>query len=137
MQTVNNILKHKGPHFNTIAPDRLVRDALIKMKASNISYLLVMKDDKFIGLFSEREYAHHVILEGKHSDTTKVGDVLMSELSMIDGSQTTDAALRTMNAHKTRYLAVYNSFEFAGILTLHDLMRDVLGVWVTEDMAEL
>lgn len=137
MQTINNILKQKGPHFNVITPDRLVREALIKMKASNISYLLVMEDEKFMGLFSEREYAHHVILEGKHSDSTKVGDVLMSELAIIEGSQSSEAALRTMNAHKTRYLAVYNEFKFAGILTLHDLMRDVLGVWVNEDMAEL
>lgn len=137
MQTINNILKQKGPHFNVIDPDRLVREALVKMKAGNISYLLVKEGERFLGIFSEREYAHHVILEGKHSDSTKVKEVLMSELAVIDGSQTPENALRAMNSHKTRYLAVYNEFSFAGILTLHDLMRDVLGVWVSEDMAEL
>lgn len=137
MQIINNILKQKGPHFNVIDPERLVREALVKMKAGNISYLLVKEGEKFLGIFSEREYAHHVILEGKHSDTTKVREVLMSELAIIDGLQTTDIALRAMNAHKTRYLAVYNEFQFAGILTLHDLMRDVLGTWVNEDMADL
>lgn len=137
IQTINNILKQKGPHFNIISPEALVRQALVEMQAKNISYLLVEKEGSFIGIFSEREYAHHVILEGKHSDSTQVKDVLMKELPIIDGNQDTKDALRAMNTLQTRYLAVYNEFEFAGILTIHDLMREVLGLWVSEAMADL
>lgn len=136
MQTIKDILKRKGPHFNKIQSSASVKDALVAMKADNISYLLVMQDEDFKGIFSEREYAHRIILDGRHSDSTLVSSVLIEALPVIDGFQSPAHALRTMNSYKTRYLAVYKEFEFIGILTLHDLMRDVLGVWTADSFSD-
>src|SRR4051794_11881481 len=82
MRTAKDILKQKGTQFNFIKFDKLVLEAIGLMKTANISYLIVLdKDDKYMGVFSEREYTHKVILEGKQSSDTKVSEIMATNLA--------------------------------------------------------
>jgi CBS domain-containing protein len=126
MSKIKDILTKKGPHFNIVTPDTKVLDALTLMKAENLSYVVVMKDDQYLGLMSERDYTHKIKLEGRQSETATVKDIMTTNYPVIGYSDDLERCMVLMNVYKTRYLPVFDEMEFKGILTMNDLMREVI-----------
>lgn len=127
MRTVKNILESKQKPFNTVAPDTLVIDALNLLNSVNLSYLAVMDDDVYKGIFSERDYSRNVILKGRASTSTTVSEVMTVDLPVVSLSDTVEYCMNNMIAGKTRYLLVYDAQrKFVGVITIHDLLREVL-----------
>jgi CBS domain-containing protein len=127
MPTVKHILETKTKPFNTIAPNTLVIDALNLMNSVNLSYLVVMDGEEYKGVFSERDYSRNVILKGRASNSTKVQEVMTTDIPVVTSADTVEHCMQLMNSHKTRYLLAYHENEkFAGIITIHDLLRQVI-----------
>jgi CBS domain-containing protein len=126
MSKIKDILTKKGPHFNIVTPDTKVLDALTLMKAENLSYVVVMKDDQYLGLMSERDYTHKIKLEGRQSETATVKDIMTTNYPVIGYLDDLERCMVLMNVYKTRYLPVFDEMEFKGILTMNDLMREVI-----------
>jgi CBS domain-containing protein len=127
MLTVKHVLETKTKPFNTIAPNTLVIDALNLMNSVNLSYLVVMDDEEYKGVFSERDYSRNVILKGRASNSTKVQEVMTTDIPVVASGDTVEHCMQLMNSHKTRYLLAYDENEkFAGIITIHDLLRQVI-----------
>ena len=126
MSKIKEILTKKGPHFNIVTPDTKVLDALTLMKAENLSYVVVMKGGQYVGLMSERDYTHKIKLEGRKSETATVNDIMTTNYPVIGYSDDLERCMVLMNVYKTRYLPVFDEMEFKGILTMNDLMREVI-----------
>ena len=127
MRTAKDILQQKGTQFNFIKFDKSVLEAIGLMKTANISYLIVLdKDDKYMGVFSERDYTHKVILEGKQSVNTKVSDILAGNLVNASLDDTTSKLMLLINNSQARYIPVFDGTTFKGIITIHDLMREAM-----------
>ena len=126
MSNIKEILQKKGPVFNVVTPDTKVVDALTIMKTENLSYVVVMQDGKYLGMMSERDYTHKIKLQGRHSDTTTVKDIMTSDYPVIGFSEDLQRCMVLMNVYKTRYLPIFDEMEFQGILTMNDLMRAVI-----------
>lgn len=127
MRTVKDILQQKGAQFNCIRHDATVLEAIGMMKTENISYLIVKdQNDKYLGIFSERDYTHKVILENRHSAITKVSEIMTSDLANASPDDSTSKCMLLMNNSKARYLPVFEANEFVGVLTIHDLMREAM-----------
>jgi len=126
MRTVQDILNSKPRIFNVIEPGVLVIDALTMLNSVNLSYLVVMDSDDYKGIFSERDYTRNVILKGRSSNTTLVKEVMTVDLPMVQLSETVENCMNIMNHNKTRYLLAYDDNKFAGVVTIHDLLRQVL-----------
>ena len=126
MRTVKNILDSKPNAFNSIEPTAMVIDALRLLSTVNLSYLIVQQDNEFKGIFGERDYSRNVILKGRSSDKTMVQEVMTTELPIVGLDDTVEQCMNVMNAHKTRYLLAYNEGKFAGVITIHDLLRQVI-----------
>ena len=126
MSKIKDILTKKGPHFNIVTPDTKVLDALTLMKAENLSYVVVMKGGQYVGLMSERDYTHKIKLEGRKSETATVNDIMTTNYPVIGYSDDLERCMVLMNVYKTRYLPVFDEMEFKGILTMNDLMREVI-----------
>src|SRR6188768_4573613 len=126
MRTVNDLLKNKSVVFNNIDEDVLVIDALQMLNAVNLSYLVVKKGDEFKGIFCERDYSRNVILKGRSSTNTKVKEVMTNDLSMVDTADTIEHCMNLMISHRARYILAYNDQQFAGVITIHDLLRQVI-----------
>lgn len=126
MRTVHDLLKSKPVVFNNIDADVLVIDALQMLNSVNLSYLVVKKDDEFKGIFCERDYSRNVILKGRSSSSTKVRDVMTNDLPMVDVADTVEHCMNLMIAHKARYLLAYDDQQFVGVITIHDLLRQVI-----------
>lgn len=127
MRTVKNILAAKAKPFNEVSPDTLVIDALKMLNSINLSYLVVMDDGRYQGLFSERDYSRNVILKGRHSDSTTVAEVMTHDIPVVNTDQTVEQCMHLIDQHKTRYLLAFDEDEnLLGVITIHDLLRQVL-----------
>ncbi|HEX5150772.1 MAG TPA: CBS domain-containing protein [Parafilimonas sp.] len=127
MRTAKDILQQKGAQFNFIDENETVLYAIGLLKTENISYLIVKDSNgKYIGIFSERDYTHKVILENKHSGTTKVKEIMTTDLANASPEDSTSKLMLLINNSKTRYIPVFEGNNFLGIITVHDLMREAM-----------
>ena len=126
MRTVMDILQSKQKSFNHIESDALVIDAINLMNSVNLSYLVVMEEDEYKGIFSERDYTRNVILKGRASNSTMVKEAMTKDLPIVALTDTVEYCMNLMNSHKTRYLLAYDGRHFAGVITMHDLLRQVI-----------
>ena len=126
MRTVNEMLNSKPVVYNVVSPATLVIDALQMLNSVNLSYLVVKDGNEFKGIFCERDYSRNVILKGKSSTSTTVVEVMTVDLPMVETTNTVEHCMNLMNVHKTRYLLAYDDQRFAGVITIHDLLRQVI-----------
>ena len=126
MVSVKEILRKKKKANNVIPSTALVIDALKMLNSVDLSYLIVMDGDEFKGIFCERDYCRNVILKDRSSKTSTVGEVMTADLPRVETLDTAEYCMDTMNQHKTRYLLAFDDAAFAGVITIHDLLRQVL-----------
>jgi signal-transduction protein with cAMP-binding, CBS, and nucleotidyltransferase domain len=126
MVTVRDILEKKGSTNNFIEADALVFDALSTLNSVNLSYLVVKEGEVFKGIFCERDYCRNVVLKGRSSRDTSVSEVMTLDLPVVRLSDTAEYCMNNMNQNKTRYLLAYDDDQFKGVITIHDLLRQVL-----------
>ena len=126
MRTVANILQHKPPAFNVIQAEAKVIEALHLMNSVNLSYLVVKHNDDFQGIFSERDYSRKVILNGLHSDSCSVKEVMSITLPMVSMQDTAEICMQMFNTHKTRYLIVFDDAYFKAVITINDVLREAI-----------
>jgi CBS domain-containing protein len=127
MRIVDDILGSKPAPDNIIGPDALVIDALTMLNSVNLSYLIVMEGNQYKGIFCERDYTRNVILKGRSSNSTSVKEIMTTDLPVVYSNDTVEHCMNVMNKNKARYLVAYgpdNSFE--GVITIHDLLRQVI-----------
>lgn len=126
MKTVGDILDSKAKPNNIIDAHAKVYDALVMMNSVNLSYLIVMEDGHFKGIFSERDYTRNVILKGRTSDKTEVHEVMTSNLPTVGKYDTVETCMNLLDLHKTRYLPVFAGANFTGVVTLNDVLRQAI-----------
>ena len=120
------MLATRAKPFNQVGSSTLVIDALNLLNSVNLSYLVVMEGDEYKGIFSERDYTRNVILKGRASNTTKVEEVMTTDLPIVALTDTVEYCMNLMNLHKTRYLLAYDDMQFEGVITIHDLLRQAI-----------
>jgi predicted transcriptional regulator len=126
MRTVRDILDSKTKSFNTISPEETVFNALQMLNAVNLSYLVVMDGEEYKGIISERDYSRKVILQGKHSNDTKVKEIMSVDVPMVDVKDSVEKCLHLVDDHKTRYLLAFEDEHFEGVITINDLLRTIM-----------
>jgi len=126
MCKIKEILRKKGPHFNTVSPNTKILDALTLMQSENYSYVVVMDEEHYLGIMSERDYIHKIKVLGSKQETATVKEILNSNLPVVNFEEDLNRCMVLMNVYKTRYLPVFDEFEFKGVLTMNDLMTEIL-----------
>ena len=126
MATVKNILDSKGSAIFTITPDTTVYHALELMVEKNVSALLVMEADKLAGIFTERDYARKVVLKGKSSRDTPIGDIMTSKLITVTATSSIDECMELMTGKYIRHLPVVDAGKLSGIISIGDVVRTII-----------
>ncbi len=126
MKLVSQLLTAKGHDVWSIAPDTTVLNALQLMADKKIGALLVLADDKLVGVFSERDYARKVILKGKSSNDTPVRDVMSSDIVCVVPDQTTELCMSLMTEKRVRHLPVVDDDKVVGIISIGDVVKAVI-----------
>ncbi len=126
MATVKQLLESKDNNVWSISPEITVFEGLQFMAEKNIGALLVTRDDKLIGIFSERDYARKVILKGKASKDTTIGELMTREVVYTTPEDSLDECMALMTAKRIRHLPILNNGKLIGLLTLGDLVKQIM-----------
>lgn len=126
MKTIRQFLKIKGRKVWKIAPTAHVFDALKIMAEKDVGALLVVEGRALVGVFSERDYARKVILEGRHSKDIQVGEIMSSPPIFIEPDETIEQGLALMSAKHVRHLPVIEKNRLIGIVTIGDLVKSLI-----------
>jgi CBS domain-containing protein len=105
MTSIRQILARK-PDVHSIDPDATVLDALKRLEEKNVGALLVMRGDRLVGIFSERDYARRMILHGRSSKETAVREVMTSEVFTIPPDASAGECMVHMTDRRIRHLPV-------------------------------
>ena len=126
MGTVKHILEAKGNETFTITPDTIVYHALEMMVEKNVSALLVMENEKLAGIFTERDYARKVVLKGKLSKETQIGEIMTKDLITVSPDSTIDECMELMTGKFIRHLPVVADNKLVGIISIGDVVRRII-----------
>ena len=126
MIKVKEILDKKGHSFWYVAPECTVFEALQKMAEKNCGALMVIKKDKLLGIFSERDYARKIILHGLASKNTLVGDYMSKELVCVNPDTGIYDCMALMTNKHIRHLPVLESDKVLGIISIGDVVNAVI-----------
>ncbi len=126
MGTVSNILKTKGNILFSITPGTTVYNALEIMVEKNVSALLVVENEKLAGIFTERDYARKVILKGKASRETVIGEIMTEDLITVAPNSTIDECMRLMTSKFIRHLPVVEDGNLMGIISIGDVVKYII-----------
>jgi len=125
--TVKELLDTKGNNVYTISIDETVYEGLVTMSKKDVGALLVIdSDDKLAGIFSERDYARKIVLLGKASKETRIGDMMSKEITVVQPSNTIQECLHIMTQKKVRHLPVVDDKSLLGIVSIGDAVNRVI-----------
>ena len=124
--TVRAILDHKGIGVCAVTPETPVYEALEIMADRDIGAVLVMAEADLCGVFSERDYARKLILYGKTSATTTVGEIMTTPIVVATLDQSVDDCMRLMTEFRVRHLPVVDREAVVGVISIGDLVNRII-----------
>jgi CBS domain-containing protein len=126
MKPLTHLLAEKGNGFWSVAPNATVFQALEMMAAKNVGALLVMEGERLAGIFSERDYARKVVLEGRSSKDTLVKDIMSAKVVCVTPKQSVEDCMALMTDKRIRHLPVIDGEEVLGIISVGDVVKAVI-----------
>lgn len=126
MRKVNDILIRKGNAVSTVSPNLSVIQALEIMAEQNIGALVVVDDDSFIGIITERDYSRKIVLKGKSSSDTPISEIMSTEFPPVLLNDTVERCMQLMSSHRVRYLPVIEKGKLVGIISINDVVTETI-----------
>ncbi|MDF3078312.1 MAG: hypothetical protein K0S09_2201 [Sphingobacteriaceae bacterium] len=126
MKTITYILQNKSNELFSVSPSTSVFEALQLMMDKNISALLVMEGNELKGIFTERDYARKIVLQGRSSKTTLISEVMTSELITIAAAEPIENCMELMTRNHIRHLPVVENGSVSGMISIGDVVKSLI-----------
>ena len=120
---IAQILKIKGREVHSIAPDATIYEALQVMADAGIGGLVVLDQDKVVGVFTERDHVRKVDLKGLNSQRNFVHQVMSEDICYVTPEVSVDEAMAVMTEHRCRHLPVMEKGRLVGLVSIGDLVK--------------
>ena len=124
--TIRELLDEKGSEVWDIDPDDSVFNAVTKMSIKDCGGLLVVEDERIVGIITERDYTRNVILKGKTSPETPVRDIMTADVICVSPDETVTECLDIMTEKHVRHLPVVEDNQLAGMVSIGDLVKRII-----------
>src|SRR5690606_488295 len=126
MGKVRNILEAKGHEVFSIHPDQTVYDALELLVEKNVGALMVTDEHRFVGIFSERDYARKVILKGKASRETCIREIMTEHPETVFPDDSIEFCMQKMTDKRIRHLPVIEDGMLIGLISIGDVVKFII-----------
>lgn len=126
MPTVRTILEEKGDTIYAVDCSETVYRALEVMAEHNIGAVLVSEGDRYVGIFTERDYARRIILKGHDSRTTPLKDIMTRELVTVTPDTSAEQCMALMTRYHVRHLPVVEEGRIVGLVSIGDVVKQVI-----------
>lgn len=126
MKSVASLLELKPRGVVTIGPDASVFDALKLMADCDVGAVVVTRNDRVVGILSERDYARKVILHHKSSRDIPVSEIMTDRVQYVTPVQTLDECMAIVTRGRIRHLPVLDGHRLVGVLSIGDLVKATL-----------
>lgn len=126
MPTVKDLISTKNRKLITVSNVTPIIDALKIMAAANIGCLVVLKEEQYAGIFTERDYARKVVLEGRASNNTSVEEVMATDLPHLKTTDSVDHCSLLMTEKNLRYLPIFESGTLYNIISQSDIIKHTI-----------
>lgn len=124
--TVRDILQNKGGEVFTTQPGTTVYEAIRLMGEKQIGALIVVEDGDVVGILSERDYSRKVVLQGRTSRDTTVGEILTPAVT-VRRKDGISKCMQLMTSNRIRHLPVVTEDNRpVGIISMGDLVNWVM-----------
>ena len=127
-EPLSSFLSERHRAINFALRDSSVTECVRQMNSENIGALLVMEDDKLIGIFTERDALNKVLAKGIDPNNTRVSEVMTKDPYCIDPSTTVEEAMSIVTNRRFRHLPILHNGDLVGLISSGDLTR-----WLVED----
>jgi len=126
MKLVKHLLDSKGREVISIVQEASVYDAIKLMAEHGVGSLLVMDGDELKGIVTERDYARKVIIMGRSSESTQVGEIMTKDLVTTTSAQTVNECMTMMSERRIRHLPVMSGKAVVGLISIGDLVQAII-----------
>jgi CBS domain-containing protein len=127
MGKVRNILQGKGNVVFSVAPTVTVYKAIELMSLKNIGGLLITDEQgQLLGIFTERDYARRLILKGKSSKDTLIGEIMTENPVTVSPDNSIEDCMKTMTNRFIRHLPVVDDGALVGMISIGDVVRYII-----------
>lgn len=127
MVTVKMLLEAKKKGFWTVRRDTSAYEALQIMAENDVGALLVVgKDKDLLGIFTERDYSRKVVLKGKSSKDTPVGDLMTETVYCVGPDDPIESCMNIMNYNRIRHLPVLDRGRLVGLVSIRDVVNMII-----------
>ena len=127
MTSVSQLLRSKTSRTVwTIRASDSVYDAIALMAQRQVGALIVLRDDRIVGIVTERDYARKIALLDRTSRYTVVHDIMSTAVHCVRAEQTTEECMALMTEHRIRYLPVVAAGEVIGMVSIGDLIQNFI-----------
>lgn len=123
MPIIKDLLQRKNRKLITVSGASSIFDALKIMAGANIGCLVVLDVDNYAGIFTERDYARKIILEGRSSDKTTVNEIMISDIPKLNASDSIEHCSKIMTEKTLRYLPVFENNQVINIISQSDIIK--------------
>lgn len=126
MPSIKDLLQSKNRKLITVSSTESIFDALKIMAEENIGCLIVLNGKNYVGMFTERDYARKIVLEGRSSDTTTVNEIMISDIPQLNINDSIELCSKLMTEKTLRYLPVFENDQLVSIISQSDIIKHTI-----------
>jgi len=127
MLKVSQVLASKTPNaVYALKPTQMVIEALELMSERNIGTVMVMENDRLMGIFSERDYARKGILKDRKAESTPIDAVMTAHVITVGPDSSIEECMRLMSEKKFRHLPVLEDGQVLGLISIGDVVTAII-----------
>jgi len=126
MKTVEQLLSVKGNVVWKVDVNESVYSAIELLAAKEVGALLVIEDDKLVGIVSERDYARNVVLKGHNPHNLLVRDIMTLRVVYATPEHSTKDCMALMTEKCFRHLPILDQGKLLGLISIGDLVKDII-----------
>ncbi len=126
MKTVAELLKAKPVRLVTVRPEQSVLDAIKVLAREDVGAAIVMSGQRMAGILSERDYTRKVVLKGRASETTRVEEIMTSDVITVSSRTAVRECMALMTEKNIRHLPVVDGGQIIGMVSIRDIVGDII-----------